>query len=477
MQKVAVFSVLLIVGITLSQWLPAAVGPNYTLVAEGVQILTMIALSFIMIHVGYEFEIDKDNLRQYGWDYVVAMTAAAFPWLFCCGYFVFVMMPSGAWSYWLAWKESLLASRFAAPTSAGVLFSMLAAAGLSATWLFRKARILAIFDDLDTVLLMVPLKMMMVGLAWQLGIVVFLMVGLLYLAWRYLHRWHIPHTWPWVLFYGVIITGISEAIYIASKRIDYHIPIHLEVLLPAFVLGCMMARPEGTDPHVDDSRPGHQEGPESPEEQRVATIISAIFMVLVGLNMPPVLGNVREALPLSAPVEEAEQELLEEGPIEYPGATNAGNREKTVSGEAASLSASLGADAIPSPTRTPENTAATSAPVKKLGKSYTAQMPMPSWSIIAVHVIILSILANLGKMFPAFCYRREASWQERMAVAIGLWPRGEVGAGVLILSLSYGIGGPIVTVAMLCLALNLCLTGVFIMVIKRLIAAAEITNR
>lgn len=30
---------------------------------------------------------------------------------------------------------------------------MLAAAGLAATWLYRKARILAIFDDLDAVLL------------------------------------------------------------------------------------------------------------------------------------------------------------------------------------------------------------------------------------------------------------------------------------------------------------------------------------
>jgi len=43
---------------------------------------------------------------------------------------------------------------------------MLAAAGLSATWMFRKARILAIFDDLDTVLLMIPLKMMMLGVRW-----------------------------------------------------------------------------------------------------------------------------------------------------------------------------------------------------------------------------------------------------------------------------------------------------------------------
>jgi Kef-type K+ transport system membrane component KefB len=87
-----------------------------------------------------------------------------------------------------------------------------------------------------------------------------------------------------------------------------------------------------------------------------------------------------------------------------------------------------------------------------------------------MHVLLITILSNLGKMFPAFCYRREAHWRHRLAVAIGMWPRGEVGAGVLVLSLSYGIGGPIVTVAMLSLALNLALTGVFIIVVKKLIA-------
>ena len=50
-----------------------------------------------------------------------------------------------------------------------------------------------------------------------------------------------------------------------------------------------------------------------------------------------------------------------------------------------------------------------------------------------------------------------------------MWPRGEVGAGVLVLSLSYGIGGTIVTVVMLSLALNLALTGVFILVVRKLI--------
>ena len=37
------------------------------------------------------------------------------------------------------------------------------------------------------------------------------------------------------------------------------------------------------------------------------------------------------------------------------------------------------------------------------------------------------------------------------------------------ISLSYGIAGPLVTVAALCLALNLLLTGVFIWIVKKLL--------
>ncbi|MEP0841590.1 MAG: hypothetical protein HRF43_02620 [Phycisphaerae bacterium] len=92
------------------------------------------------------------------------------------------------------------------------------------------------------------------------------------------------------------------------------------------------------------------------------------------------------------------------------------------------------------------------------------------WTTIALHVLAVTLLANLGKMFPALCYRREATWRERMAVAVGMWPRGEVGAGVLVISLSYGIGGSVVVIAMLSLALNLALTGVFIWWVKRLLA-------
>ncbi|NQT12165.1 MAG: hypothetical protein HQ582_05430 [Planctomycetes bacterium] len=222
MKKVALFSFLLVLGMVGSRLLPDLMGDVYGQARSGMELLTMIGLAFIMIHVGYECEIDKSNPRQYGWDFVVAMTAAAFPWIFAALYFVFVMFPPDVWASWPAWLEALLAGKSAAPTSTGVLFAMLAAAGLSATWLFQKARVLA-------------------------------------------------------------------------------------------------------------------------------------------------------------------------------------------------------------------------------------------------------VLVNFGKMFPVLCYRRQASWKQRLALAISLWPRAEVGAGVLILSLGYGIGGPMVKVAMLCLALNLVLTGAFIWAVKRLV--------
>lgn len=434
MRKVALFSVLLLLGLAGSQLLPGIIGPSYAIVGDGIRMLTMVGLSFLMIRVGFEFDIDKSRLGQYGWDYVVAFTAASFPWIFVTLYFVFVLLPPESWAELAAWKETLLAGRFAAPTSAGVLFFMLAAAGLSATWLFRKARILAIFDDLDTVLLMIPLKMLMVGLAWQLGVIVVLMAAMLTVAYVFLHRIRIPVTWPWVLGYATGITAVSELIYKSSKLIDESVPIHIEVLLPAFVLGCVMAFPETPSGQVEPQEDGHHGHAviETPTEQRVATAVAAIFMVLVGLSMPLILSG-DSAIEQGAMTERFEPSL-------HAGGSPLAER----------AASEIGAS-------------------QQIGR-ITAAQPALGWFEVALHVLIVTLISNLGKMFPAFCYRREAHWRERLACAIGMWPRGEVGAGVLIISLSYGIGGPIVTVAMLSLALNLLLTGFFIYAVKRLTA-------
>ena len=431
MRKVLLYSVLLFIGLGLSQLLPLIPGDAQDGFSFAVRIFTMVGLAFIMIHVGFEFHIDKSRLAIYGKDYLIAFTAASFPWIFVTFYFVFVMLPPEVWNSFSAWKETLLAGRFAAPTSAGVLFSMLAAAGLGATWLFRKARILAIFDDLDTVLLMIPLKMLMVGIAWQLGVSVLVMVLYLIVAYLYLHRISMPTSWNWVLLYAVAIVTMSELLYMGSKWIDPSIPIHIEVLLPAFVTGCL-ARPRETTSSMNPADIEHSLHTllDRPAERRAVTIVSAFFMVLVGLSMPSFFQgpdsqhNVPKPATLHAAAPGSVVDLAE-----VQGGKEEGRYTSTV----------------------------------------TASRPNMPWGMIALHVLAVTVLSNLGKMYPFFCYRNEAGWRRRLAVAVVMWPRGEVGAGVLVLSLSYGIGGPVVTVAMLSLALNLTLTGAFIVIIKRLI--------
>jgi hypothetical protein len=431
MQKVLLYSILLFVGLGLSQALPAVLGNAQDAFSTLIRVLTMTGLAFIMIHVGFEFHIDKKRLGTYGKDYLIAFTAASFPWIFVTFYFVFAMLPPEAWGYFTAWKETLLAGRFAAPTSAGVLFSMLAAAGLGATWLFHKARILAIFDDLDTVLLMIPLKMLMVGIAWQLGVSILVMAGYLIIAYIFLHRLSIPTSWNWVLTYSIVIVALSELLYVGSKWIDPSVPIHIEVLLPAFVVGCL-ARPKGIPFDTDPRKVEHSlhEALEKPSEKRASTVVSAAFMVLVGLSMPSIFQGpdpqhnapTTATLHAAAPAETVDH-------AEAQGGTDSGRYTATV----------------------------------------TASQPNLTWGMIALHVLMITVLSNIGKMYPFFCYRQEAHWRQRLSVAIGMWPRGEVGAGILVLSLSYGIGGPVVTVAMLSLALNLALTGVFIYFIRKLI--------
>ncbi|WP_087025300.1 sodium:proton antiporter [Thaumasiovibrio subtropicus] len=384
MKKVMLYSALLMLGLVCSQIFPMLFA-GYTSLQPLIMMLTMIALSYIMINVGREFELDKSNLKQYGWDYVVAMTTATFPWIAVVLYFVFVVMPPELWSNLDAWKESLVIGRFAAPTSAGVLFSMLAAAGLGATWMFKKARVLAIFDDLDTVLLMIPLSIVIVGWNPALGVALILMFGMLLLAYKYLHAWDLPASAKHIMIYSTIIAVACKAFYIMTGA-------HFEVLLPAFVLGCMLKSQH-----------------ETALDQRFSTVLAAIFMVLVGLSLPQIFGA----------------------------------------------------------TGSPEVT-----------ESVTGSLPPMPMGEVLFHVMIITIISNVGKMFPLCCYRNVATVKERLALCIGMWPRGEVGAGVLMISIGYGFGGPIVTIGMLSLALNLILTGWFITLARNLIvsSAEEVQN-
>ena len=338
-----------------------------------------------MFNVGREFVLDKSRWRSYAEDYFIAMATAALPWFMVAVYYVFVLLPPDCWDSWEAWKENLLLSRFAAPTSAGILFTMLAAIGLKSSWFYRKIQVLAIFDDLDTILLMIPLQVLMIGLHWQLVIVAVIVFMLLSVGWRQLGRYDWRQDWKAVLFYSAVIFLVTQMLYLGSRELyGEEGSIHIEVLLPAFVLGMVMKHKEH----------------DTPVERRVSTGVSFLFMFLVGMSMPHFIG--------------------------------AGFAET-----------SMGAHSV------------------------TGSQEMMPWGTILFHVAVVSLLSNAGKLCPVFFYR-DRKLSERLALSIGMFTRGEVGAGIIFIALGYNLGGPALVISVLTLVLNLILTGVFVLWVKSL---------
>ena len=389
MRKVLSFSGFLMLGLVVSQFLPMMAGDGYGAVKSISNVLLYVCLSFIMINVGREFVLDKTRWKSYAQDYFIAMATAALPWFMIAIYYVFILLPPEFWNSWEAWKENLLLSRFAAPTSAGILFTMLAAIGLKSSWIYKKIQVLAIFDDLDTILLMIPLQIMMIGLRWQLIIVVVIVFLLLSIGWQRLNKYDWRQDWKAILFYSVIIFLATQILYLGSKELyGDEGSIHIEVLLPAFVLGMIMKHK-----HIDTKI-----------EHNVATAVSFLFMFLVGVSMPVFFG-----------VDFAAQ-----------------------SAEATTI---------------------------------TGAQPMMSWPVIILHVVIVSFLSNIGKLFPLFFYR-ERRKRERLALSIGMFTRGEVGAGIIFIALGYNLGGPALMISVLTIVFNLILTGIFVVWVEKLTRSA-----
>ncbi len=385
MKKVLSFSVFLLVGLAVSQVLPFIAGDATRSVKVVTDIFLYICLAFIMINVGREFEIDKSRWKSYALDYFVAMVAAAMPWLLIALYYIFVLFPSTQWGSGDLWKETLLISRFAAPTSAGILFTMLAALKLKSSWMYKKIQVLAIFDDLDTILLMIPLQVFMIGMKWQMAVILTVVIFLLVFGWKQMGRYGMRQDWKAILGYSVIVIVFTQGIYhISEYFLGPHEGIHIEVLLPAFVLGMVM-------------KPQHIE---SKTEEKVSTAISYFFMFLVGVSMPQFIGLDMNSQPTNP-------------------------------------------------------------------DSVTASLPMMSWGMIAVHVVVVSLLSNIGKLMPLAFYR-DRKFSERLALSIGMFTRGEVGAGVIFIAISYNLGGPLLLISVLTIVLNLILTGGFVMLVKKL---------
>lgn len=392
MKKVISFSLMLMVGLALSQTLPKLMGGSYEELKHMVEVMLGVCLAFIMINVGREFEIDKSNVKVYVKDYLVAMLAAALPWIFIAFYYIFALMPQEWWSQGETWKDTLLLSRFAAPTSAGILFSMLAAMQLQKSWIYQKAQTLAIFDDLDTIILMVPLQVAMIGeFNWQMMAMLTAIFGMFFVGWKYMSRLEIQQNWYAVFTYAVMIYGATYLIYTVTHYFfGDKGAVHIEVLLPAFIFGMIIK-----NRHV-----------EGVGEERVSSLISIVFMLLVGMSMP----------------------LIDFG----------------------------GAAASAESAHTP----------------LISTMPMMSGWEIALHVLAVTFLSNLGKLAPMFFYR-DRSLTERLALSVGMFARGEVGAGVIFIALGYKIGGPILLISILTLVVNLILTIGFVYLVKHLALKAE----
>lgn len=352
---ILIFSLLLIVGILAGQFF------DFSKVIEPLEFMTSVCLSYIMIEVGLEFSVDKRDVRSYGWDAVVAFSAAFLPALLWFLYFVFIIHAP--------WQSSVLAGTSSAPTSAGILFSMMMAAGLQLTWVFKKARVLAVLDDLATILLLIPLQIILHGFEVQ-SIIILLLIGtFLFASFRWQNQVLWPTTEKWLLFYGLILAGV---VFYIKKTTN----IHIEVLIPAFMWGCLL--------HLNKA---HQVKAQ-PRPLSLDVVIKGFFMLMVGFSFP---------------------------------------------------------------------------------KVSLASIP---WGVTVVHVAALTILSNLGKSFCLFCYQKEASVRERLALSIAMFPRGEVGAAVLLIAIAYGFGGYVITLAMISLALNLVLTGVFVSWVMRLLRRA-----
>ncbi len=189
----------------------------------------------------------------------------------------------------------------------------------------------------------------------------------------------LPQRWFNILIYGLIVVVSSELIYKTSSLIFTN-GVHIEILLPAFVFGMVMFKSHN----------------ENKSDVRASSMISYLFMFLVGLTMPVFVGN-----------------------MDYT-----------------------------------------------LGSGHSTHLVM-NWGQIAFHVVIVTILSNVGKLYPLLHYR-DRSFRERLAISFGMFTRGEVGAGIIFIAIGYNIGGPLLAISVLTLVLNLVLTGFFIVVVRKL---------
>merc|ERR1712137_936299 len=297
--KILVYSFLMCLGLAISQYIPQAEDDEFGFY---VRLPAGIALSYIIVHVGLDFEIVKWRLPTYALDFFVATSAALVPLLVIFGYLKYVCGSHSLPPHWyvkdaLGTSQGLLLSVFSAPTSAGMLISMMEAADLKHTWVFKKASMLAILDDIDSLVFIAFMRILAIpGESVDLAHFgpVITTVGLLMLAWFNIHKYVIPHSWPWVMAYAIIIGTCLWCVEGLTRSYPHnHWIFVVAVLIPSFTLGCLTY-----DPKMETSQSYKHIEIELSEkfiEQQeyidshapcMETFMGCAFMFFVGLSMP-----------------------------------------------------------------------------------------------------------------------------------------------------------------------------------------------
>lgn len=394
---------LLLCGMFMAQSAPSVLGEWQSVFTLLIGLLSAWTLAMIMIPVGHECDIEKKGFwSKHRIDIGVSSGSATLPWLLVSLFFHFFILQPESWWTWHGVLESALIGRFAAPTSAGILLTLLDQAGLKETWTRKKAQLVVILDDIETVILCVGLVALHSGAIGPAAIVIAISLLLLAGGWRWMGKCNLPVGWKSVAVYSLTIVAVCKSIELVSHSINSAHPLHIEPLLPAFILGFIIRRHHRSDSETtsqDDEIAVDLEQRHVPEasttlppseaDERAFSRIKLGFMFLVGAGMPAI---------------------------------------------------SLGSAS--------------------------------SVGTVMFHVACVSVLMIAGKLVPLFAYRNQ-SIRQRLALCACLQPRGEVGAGIILMSLSQGISQQAVTIALLALTVNLLMTPIFIMIAKRLLEEDE----
>jgi len=316
------------------------------------------------------------------------------------------------------------------------------------------------------------LKIMMIGFKWELCIVVAIMVVFLVVAWIYLHALKLPFSWYWTVLYGLITAGFCKGVHLLSHDVLHmEVPIHIEVLLPAFVIGCIVDTPVAREELLHQQTATLEkltkqlnEHPHT-EEPELRTAATTPEETAVSVIKPPRSGRgsskMSTASKGSSGSKESSRRLSRHGHEKEKVVDNHDHdHDEDEADHLAQTWISMVFMIL---------VGLSMPPMFGVNAEKSDEEEEMEPGILVAHIVMVSFLMILGKMFPIFCYRDEAPLMHRLALCLGMCPRGEVGASIVVISLEMGVSGPAIIISMCALVINLVMSGGFIAMVKLLL--------